>query len=939
MKTKTASIALSLLLASNLFGVDNKEAQESLVQTLVKKHLKVQNIKGKTINKKRIVINQDGARVMVRLKRGISVSEAYESIFKNNKHITKSDVMLVKSFPLAERKVSKLSSKKNKKYLLVLKSKKLSEKDLLKIGRSIKGAEVVEISRPVSINTQVIPNDEFMSELWGMHNDGSNGTLDADIDAPEAWSHHVGNKIPVIGIIDTGIDYYHQDLRNNIWINEAELHGEEGVDDDGNGYVDDVFGIDVYNYDSNPFDDNGHGTHVAGTIGAEGNNTKGVVGVNWHARMAGCKFLSYDGWGNLDGAVECVNYFTMLKNSGVNIVATNNSWGGGGYSEILEDTIENANAAGILFIAAAGNDENDNDASPSYPASYDIPNVLAVAATNSNDELAWFSNYGATSVDLAAPGQEIKSTLPSTFTCQRNGEIEIYTDSFENGDNNWSMLTVNPNAPLQDYPNEHWQLDTSMASEGNTSLSDSKDGDYNNNRLQTAMLKNTFDLSNWDTNKTLCVTMKIKGATESGYDPLFLAASPDGGENWYIISERISGSFDEWTEIGSLIPSWLLTDNFKIAVVRLSDGSITSTGYNIDEFGIGSGNIVAIPNYGTYSGTSMATPHVTGAVALLSSLEENLTIMQIKNKILSSVDVISSLNGLVATGGRLNINNLISDVTLPKGVITFDDISDNGYGTEIPSNYGKFNWSGFYVLNVSAYPSNPSGYLNGMVSANNVAYNGYGNDANISSTRPFNFKSAYLTGAWNNELNVTVQGYKKGVLKYTKSTILSVYHPTKVDFNFDDVDNVVFHSEGGIQGPYKKENKEIKNKSIGVLGSGNHFVIDNVVIEQNKTTVKNDFNGDGISDFALQRTNGNIYTVFMNSDGLRDGGSHYVAGYSPSDYEVVGTGDFNGDGISDIFVQRLSDGRLFNVIMKNDGTKDTIKGVGTYDRDTFKIIF
>jgi len=926
------SITFSFLATSSLYALDNNQAQQSLINTIKNKQLSIRNIKGKKINGKRVIINSDGARVMVRLKRGVSPTSAYESLFKGKSRISKNDVEYVKSFPLAERKISTLKTenkeslnKNQQKHILVLKSKTLSDKELLDIAKQIKDIEIAEISKPVSINSQAFPNDQYMSELWGMHNDGTYGAVDADIDAPEAWSHHIGNKLPVVGVIDTGVDYYHPDLKDNIWINEAELYGSDGVDDDGNGYTDDIFGIDVYNYDTDPMDDAGHGTHVSGTIGGEGNNTIGVAGVNWNTRIAACKFLSADGYGSLDGAVECINYFNTLKLNGVNIVATNNSWGGGGYSQILEDAIEDANALGILFVAAAGNDENDNDTNPSYPASYDLPNVISVAATNSNDELAYFSNYGANSVDLAAPGEDIMSTLPSTYMCQQNGNSVLFQDGFESGDGNWSMLTIDPDAPFQDFVNEHWKIDNSMAYNGSNSLSDSLDNNYSNNRLQTAMMKNMLDLSNVDSNEVLCASVHLKGKVETHYDWFQFIASSDGGQTWVYLGDRIDGEFADWTEIGVPIPSDMFTPNFKLALIRYSDCCIYFEGYNIDDVTIGSGDMVQIPHYGSYSGTSMATPHVTGAIAYLASLYPEYPSLVLKNMILSKVDILSSLSGLVATNGRLNINNLVSDYNKSKDLIDFDDIDtaddDDGYDylTTIVD-YKGLTWGNFEIANTriikNIYGNN--GYYNGTVSANNVAYNSWANDANISSVKPFNFKSAYLTAAWNSDLNITVKGYKDNTLKYTKSVIVGQLHPTKIDFDFDDIDLVVFHSEGGTQGIYKtKSTTENKNSSlvnistndIHAQGAGEHFAMDNVVIErQEDNGDSQDINGDGFDDIIVQNTsNGRVNAWLGSASGTVT--NQYLKTLS-SDIAMLKIADINGDGFDDIIVQNMSNGRV-----------------------------
>lgn len=282
------------------------------------------------------------------------------------------------------------------------------------------------------------PNDPQFNQLWGLHNTGqTGGAADADIDAVEAWDVQKGSADILVAVIDTGVDYKHPDLAANMWTNPGEDPWADpndptsgnGIDDDNNGFIDDWRGWDFVNRDNDPFDDNVHGTHVAGTIGAVGNNGIGVTGVNWTVEIMPLKFLSSSGSGSLSDAIEAITYAARF---GAHVM--NNSWGGGGRSQALEDAIKFANQQGSLFVAAAGNNGTDNDATPNYPSNYDVENVLAVAAIDHEGNLAVFgsgggggicggclgevlpvpgSNYGATTVDLAAPGKNILSTTPN----------------------------------------------------------------------------------------------------------------------------------------------------------------------------------------------------------------------------------------------------------------------------------------------------------------------------------------------------------------------------------------------------------------------------------------------------------------------------------------------------------------------------------------------
>jgi subtilisin family serine protease len=259
-------------------------------------------------------------------------------------------------------------------------------------------------------------NDTYYTNgsLWGMYGDATSPANQFGSQAGEAWAAgHTSCGDVWVGIIDEGYMYTHEDLAANAGQNPGEIPGN-GIDDDGNGYVDDVYGWDFAGGNNSVFDGVGddHGTHVAGTIGGVGGNAKGVAGVCWSVKMINAKFLGSQG-GTTANAIKSVDYMTDLKTRhGLNMVATNNSWGGGGFSQGLQDAIERANQAGILFIAAAGNSGADNDATPSYPASYPNSNIIAVASITSSGAMSSFSQFGKTSVDICAPGSGIWSTVP-----------------------------------------------------------------------------------------------------------------------------------------------------------------------------------------------------------------------------------------------------------------------------------------------------------------------------------------------------------------------------------------------------------------------------------------------------------------------------------------------------------------------------------------------
>ncbi len=297
------------------------------------------------------------------------------------------------------------------------------------------------------IEVQAAPTDPLYEQLWGMENIGQkDGVLDADIDATEAWDLQTDGSGVVVAVFDTGVDYTHEDLAGNMWINAAEYGGLLGVDDDGNGFVDDIYGYDFYADEGDPMDESGHGTHVSGTIGAVANNGVGVAGVCWDASIMAVRMLGPDGGGEIADAIAAFNYVTMMKQEyddgsgdgtpGADVRVANLSWGGYGFAPPLEAAVASSGAAGILSVASAGNAHWNNDWFPHIPSSFDLDCIISVAATDRNDELAdvyiwddleqdwvwwWGSNYGFESVDLAAPGVGILSTTPPGVTGQSYG--------------------------------------------------------------------------------------------------------------------------------------------------------------------------------------------------------------------------------------------------------------------------------------------------------------------------------------------------------------------------------------------------------------------------------------------------------------------------------------------------------------------------------------
>ena len=297
--------------------------------------------------------------------------------------------------------------------LMHLKSQKYTSKELMEYFRSDKMKQYV---KSVSKNNIIIPtkaNDEYYNKLWALENTGQNinnvtGTTDADIDAPEAWAKTKGEQNVIVAVLDTGIDYRHSDLQDNMWNGEANHGYDFAADNDGNNDDDPMPDV--------PYDENGHyhGTHVAGILGAVSDNANGVTGVAQHISIMSLKVFRPDGYGYTSDVLEALEYISEHIDNGDNIVAINASYGGydGNQDDPLNQAIKELGEQGVLFCTAAGNESTNIDATPSYPASYDASNIIVVAASDQNDQLASFSNYGTNNVDISAPGTNILSTYP-----------------------------------------------------------------------------------------------------------------------------------------------------------------------------------------------------------------------------------------------------------------------------------------------------------------------------------------------------------------------------------------------------------------------------------------------------------------------------------------------------------------------------------------------
>ncbi len=513
--------------------------------------------------------------------------------------------------------------------------------ELLRNNPNVESAEPNYIHR-----TNAIPNDPFFDKQWYLYNYGQyvNGTIGragADISAIEAWNVETGNSNIVIAVIDTGVAYTHPDLIDNIWINRDEIPNN-GFDDDNNGYIDDVRGWDFANNDNDPSDvsrglvGDGHGTHVAGIIGAASNNAQGISGILWHTQIMPL-LVSPDGSELLsDNIVSAIEY---AVDNGAKII--NCSFGGPNYSSFEYDVIDYANKHGVLLICAAGNEGQNNDLIGTYPANYDLPNVIAVAATDEKDHLPSYSNYGKNTVDIAAPGGN--SFLDNIFSSVPPEREIIFYEDFSNGYDRWFSVGVNESwSFVYDYLFHSIVATDSL-------------NNYHANESSYLTLLSPLDCRDY---KGLVLDFKIYSDLEDGYDFCYLESSKDNvsWDRLYEITGKSFGISDEYVDL-----SMLDLSQFFLSFHLVTDYSENYQGVKIDDL-----ELSGIPNrfsgdeFDFMAGTSMATPVVSGVAGLVWSHNPNLSHLQVKGILMASVDSLYELSDKVLSGGRINAYKALS---------------------------------------------------------------------------------------------------------------------------------------------------------------------------------------------------------------------------------------------------------------------------------------
>ena len=524
-----------------------------------------------------------------------------------------------------------LSEASGRQYLH-LRSDSKSTREMIDELSKTPGVEVVEPNFIRSVRST--PDDPRFVEQWALRNSGqTGGTPGADIGATEAWAIRTDASGAVVAVLDTGVYYAHEDLAANMWDGSAL-----GFPNHGWNFADDS---------DDPYDMFIHGTHCAGMIAAVGNNALGTAGAAWNARIMAVKILDDEGMGTSAMALAGYDWVLARKKHGVNVVAINASFGGSDPSDLEREAIAALGDAGVLFIAAAGNNNADNDRIPFYPASYNLPNIISVAASDHNDARASFSNFGATSVHIAAPGVDIVSTLPHF----RPVGPAFFFDDMENGDAKWREGRWNASArEFVPDAGTSWALAADAAFSpvhSWTSSPPSAKGSYHG-------IATYVDIDLTSVAETHCaLNMRAMYSISEG-NWMDIYYSKDGGATWsYMGGKGAADSEGEWEELSFYIPPSFRTNTFRFGIGLEIASDAPGDFVRIDD--VRASAIETDSAYGKMSGTSMAAPHVAGAAALLAAAYPSESVEQRRERILHTVDRLEAWNGAVSTSGRLNL--------------------------------------------------------------------------------------------------------------------------------------------------------------------------------------------------------------------------------------------------------------------------------------------
>ena len=597
----------------------------------------------------------------------------------------------------------------------LVKSDKYSTKELISILKKKSNVKYAEPNYKIKASDY---NDSYYKYLWGLDNKGqNNGTEGIDVNADTPLLDNKDNKERVIAIVDTGINYQHEDLKDIVWnnpYNNRKLYGEHGYD--------------FVNYDTDPMDDNGHGSHCAGIAAGKSNNGVGIAGIakSNNIKVMALKTLNEEGSGSGMDAIGAYNYIYKAQQLGVNVVAVNNSWGGSAdeEDEIIKNLIELVGKKGAISVCAAGNDGSDNDENlmNNYPSSIDSPYIISVAASNEKDELAGFSNYGTESVDIAAPGADILSTV--SYNCFNPGiydNKDKLCSTYVNFDNESILNVFNEEGKMVATPeNNEVAYGTLSESDGtmNVSTTNSEyfgEKSYNNKSLKWEIkgaqkdgmyfMCLPYTMKSSDTGTSASAMVKVSGPKATNDDWL-------GGDNSVIYaidckldkngkvdisdldtledgvfaSAYIDENGNYWSHFSGEVSSKSKKDEQHVILLCVSSYEEGDFTVYVDNWGISRENVSPdeFGMYDYYNGTSMATPYVTGAVAAVANAYTNENALQIKARILGSARNNQNFEGRILTGGALDLSK-IGNPTMTIDKIQFNSkkqIEISGYYTD-----------------------------------------------------------------------------------------------------------------------------------------------------------------------------------------------------------------------------------------------------------------
>jgi subtilisin family serine protease len=522
--------------------------------------------------------------------------------------------------------------------------------------------EVAYAERNLRFRLHAVPNDPLYPEQWGLER----------IDAPEAWDTETGTSDVVVAVLDSGIEHEHPDLDGNLWRNQGESGGGKevnGEDDDDNGLTDDHMGWDFFGEDNDPRDPNGHGTHVAGIIGAEGNNGTGVAGAAWDVSLMPLRACGAGGSCDLASVIEAIGYAADMGADVVNMSF------GGGFSQAQKDAIDAA--PGTLFVTSSGNAGINNDASPQYPCSHPSANLICVAASTEADGRWAGSNVGPTSVDLAAPGEGITSSLPVFDT--------IFSDNFE-GVARWNFVESPASGPAV------WERTSERSVSPTRSMADSAGDGYAPNSDAAATTTTPVNLGS---EHGCRLRYLVRLQTQTNGDWLRVEAAHGAGA--FVQLDQWSGtSGSSFVALVSDLGDFDGETQTKLRFRLDADGDpIVGDGAHVDDvavrclrptasYGPGEG-------YGELTGTSMAAPHVAGAGALLRAARSHATVAQVKAAILETAEPLPAFNGLTVTGGRLDLGAAMTFITDTTPPAAFDLLSPAN-GATVSTAVPTFSW-------------------------------------------------------------------------------------------------------------------------------------------------------------------------------------------------------------------------------------------------------